>query len=84
MAEVKWVLCTDDMPSTAVEGRKEYLATVICDTWKEPKTMCVSWENTTIRGKFVSRWLRRGRIFPCYWKIVAWADMPEPCVLTAD
>lgn len=84
MSEIKWVRCTKTTPQTTVKGCKEYLATVTCETWKKPKTMCVEWENTTVRGKDASRWLWNGRIFPSCWEIVAWAEMPEPCLLTAE
>ena len=38
--------------------------------------MALDWEVTTVRGKTVKRWLRRGRI--CPWNVTHWMKEPEP------
>lgn len=38
-------------------------------------TMIMSWQNTTVRGKEVSRWLWRDNVnFP--WEVLHWAELP--------
>jgi hypothetical protein len=44
-------------------------------TTKQGKVMPMEWENTTVRGKPVSRWIWNDRIAP--WEVIAWMPLPE-------
>lgn len=75
-SEQRWILVTERLPQTE-DWRTEYIVTyrygykdLISDT------TCMSWENTTVRGKPVSRWIWHGALSP--WKVVAWMEKPKP------
>lgn len=70
----EWIPISERLPDVP----NEYNVSVHCDTWEKDMAMCATWENTTVRGKDVSRWIWNGRIFPSYWKITAWMPLPEP------
>lgn len=75
-SEQHWILCSERLPETE-EWRTEYLVTADCGYDKPiPKTLCMDWENTTVRGKPVSRWIWRDCLSP--YKVIAWAEKPEP------
>ena len=76
---VNWIPVSERLPKTT-EFHKDFLVSVYCEAWSPftTKTMVATWENTTIRGKKVSRWLWKDRLFPDYWKIIGWAELPEP------
>ena len=74
-----WVLCSERLPESSRVWRTEYLATVFCAQWKEKtKTMCVEWENITVSGKAISRWIWNNRLFPKECEIIAWMPLPKP------
>lgn len=73
----KWIPVEERLPETK-EYRTTLLATVSCEYWKNNKTLVVEWENTTVRGKDVSRWIWNDRLFPEDWVIIAWQPLPEP------
>lgn len=76
-SEQRWIPCSERLPKTD-NWRTEYMVT--CDRGYEEdtklETTCMSWENTTVRGKPVSRWIWHDRLSP--WKVVAWMEKPEP------
>lgn len=75
----QWIPVAERPPESSHVWRTEYLATVFCTQWKKKTmTMCVEWENTTVRGKLTSRWIRNNRLLPEGWKVIAWKPMPEP------
>jgi len=76
--EQQWTPCSEGLPKTT-EWRTPFLVTAECDTWNpRRKTLVAEWENTTVRGKPVSRWIRMDRLFPAMWKVVAWKPLSEP------
>ena len=73
----RWIPCSERLPKTD-NWRTEYIVTYDRG-YKEDaelKTTCMSWENTIVRGKPVSRWIWNDRLSP--WKVVAWREMLEP------
>ena len=78
-SEQRWIPVTERLPESSSVWRTEYLATVFCAQWKEKtETMCVQWENTTVRGKATSRWILNDRLLPKEWKVIAWMPLPKP------
>ena len=73
----RWIPVTERLPETR-KYRTTFLATVSCEFWKNNKTLVVEWENTTVRGKDVSRWIWNDRLFPEEWEIIAWQPLPAP------
>ena len=73
----RWIPVTERLPETR-KYRTTFLATVSCEFWKNNKTLVVEWENTTVRGKDVSRWIWNDRLFPEEWEIIAWQPLPSP------
>ena len=73
----RWIPVTERLPETR-EYRTVFLATVSCEFWKNNETLVVEWENTTVRGKDVSRWIWNDRLFPGEWEIIAWQPLPSP------
>ena len=74
--EQRWIPVSERLPESPI-FRAGYLATVFCASWKEKKTMYVEWENVTIRGKAISRWIWDNRLFPKEWEIIAWMPLPK-------
>ena len=71
-----WIPVSKKLPETD-EFRTEFIVTIRCDTWEENKTMVAEWENTTVRGKDVSRWIWCNRLIPYGWEVIAWMSLPE-------
>lgn len=74
---MNWVRSEERLPVTD-KWLTTFLVTVECDSWREPETMAMDWENTTVRGKKVSRWKFRDYLVKPEWRVVAWADLPAP------
>ena len=74
---MSWILCSERLPETDRMWTK-YLVTTICDTWENPKTMAMDWENTTVYGEKTSRWKWNGKLLPKGWNVIAWMPLPEP------
>lgn len=75
---IQWIPVSERLPETT-EWRTDYLVSVFCEYWNPSiVTMVATWENTTIRGKAVSRWLWKDRLFIDTWKVIGWAEFPEP------
>lgn len=73
----RWIPVTERLPERR-KYRTTFLATVSCESWKNNETLVVEWENTTVRGKDVSRWIWNDRLFPEEWEIIAWQPLPSP------
>lgn len=73
----RWIPVTERLPERR-KYRTTFLATVSCESWKNNETLVVEWENTTVRGKDVSRWIWNDRLFPEEWEIIAWQPLPAP------
>ena len=81
--EQRWIPCSERLPKTD-NWRTEYIVTYDRG-YKEDaelKTTCMSWENTIVRGKPVSRWIWHDRLSP--WKVVAWMPLPKPYEMEGD
>lgn len=61
-------------------GGKTYIVTIICDTWKESKTMIMNWECTTIRKKQVKRWKWNNSPKCDSWIVTHWMELPLPAI----
>jgi hypothetical protein len=54
--EIKWIKTSEQLPSDNDKYLGvPYIVTVICDVWKEPKTMIMNWECKIIRNKEAKR-----------------------------
>ena len=76
LKETEWIPTEERLPVTD-KYRTNFIVTVTCDVWKEEKTLIAEWENTTVRGKKISRWIWNDRLFPKEWEIIAWKPMPK-------
>jgi hypothetical protein len=65
-------------PDNSRLGGEIYIVTITCYTWKEPKTMIMRWECTTIRGKEVKRWKWNNSIKIDGWEVTHWMELPCP------
>lgn len=75
---IQWISVEERLPETT-KFHTTFLVSVFCEFWKPTtQTMMAKWENTKIHGKAVSRWLYNDRLFPSDWKIIGWAELPEP------
>lgn len=66
----RWIPVTERLPET--EKRLTWFIT----TTRHGDVIPMQWENTTVRGKDVSRWVWQGRISP--WEVIAWMPLPKP------
>lgn len=65
-----WIPVSERLPKT------DNWRTTFNVTTKQGKVMSMEWENATVRGKSVSRWVWIDRISP--WEVIAWMPLPEP------
>lgn len=76
---IDWITVEKRLPVTS-EWLTQFIATVERDAGKGKYTWtsALDWENTTVKGKEVSRWRHNDRNIPESWKVVAWAALPPP------
>lgn len=67
-----WIPVTERLPKTEKWPFFRWFITTTADGCVIP----MAWENTTVRGKAVSRWIYQGRISP--WEVIAWMPLPKP------
>jgi hypothetical protein len=76
---MEWININEQLPLDNKEfGGQEYIVTVTCKHWAEPKTMIMNWECTTVRNKEVKRWKWNDRIKDESWVVTHWMALPEP------
>lgn len=68
--EATWIPVTERLPKT-----EKWLTSFITTT-ANGDVIPMQWENTTVRGKSVSRWVWQGKISP--WEVIAWMSLPQP------
>ena len=68
--EQQWIPCSERLPKTK-SWRTYFIVTT-----KTGFTTAAEWENTTIRGKEVSRWIWYDKI--CPFDVIAWMPLPAP------
>lgn len=68
--EPRWIPVSEMLPET------DKWRTTFDVTIKTGKVTSMEWENTTVRGKPVSRWVWQDRIPP--WEVIAWMPLPQP------
>ena len=66
----QWIPCSERLPKTK-SWRTYFIVTT-----KTGFTTAAEWENTTIRGKEVSRWIWYDKI--CPFDVIAWMPLPPP------
>ena len=78
---MEWVDINKQLPPDNNEfGGLEYIVTVICDTWKESKTVIMKWECTKIRNKEVKRWKWENSLKADRWIVTHWMELPKPAI----
>ncbi|MDF2879960.1 MAG: hypothetical protein K0R54_517 [Clostridiaceae bacterium] len=76
---MNWIDIKDQQPPDSKDCiKKEYLVTVICNSWEEPETMVMEWECTIVKNKVVKRWKWKNRLVVSAWTITHWMEFPKP------
>lgn len=71
-ATSKWIPVSERLPKT---NGWRMTFNVTYEQGGKYHVTSMEWENTTVRGKSVSRWIWKDKLSP--WHVVAWMPLPE-------
>ena len=79
---MEWIDINKQLPpDNNCFGGETYLVTIVCNTWKEPKTMIMKWECAKVRNKEIKRWKWNNSLKHETWIVTHWMELPPPAII---